>query len=61
SGAAYYLAHIDVPAAALAQAGLRLQAGMPAEIFIRTDARSPFDYLAAPITDFLRRALREPL
>ena len=61
SGSAYYLAHIDVPAAALAQAGLRLQAGMPAEIFIRTDARSPFDYLAAPITDFLRRALREPL
>jgi len=40
---------------------MKISAGMPAEIFIRTDARSPFDYLAAPITDFLRRALREPL
>ncbi|HEX5476979.1 MAG TPA: HlyD family type I secretion periplasmic adaptor subunit, partial [Burkholderiales bacterium] len=58
----YYVVHIDVPASALAQAGnLKLQAGMPAEIFIRTDSRTAFDYLLAPVTNYIRRAAREPL
>jgi HlyD family type I secretion membrane fusion protein len=59
---AYYAAHIDVPAAALAAAGnLRMQAGMPAEVFIRTDRRSALDYMLAPVTAYLRRGMREPL
>jgi membrane fusion protein, epimerase transport system len=54
--------HVNVPAAALEHAGgLKLQAGMPAEIFIRTDSRTAFDYLLAPVTSYLRRAGREPL
>ena len=58
----YYIVHINVTPESLARAGnLTLQAGMPAEVFIRTDERSTFDYLTAPITSYLRRAMREPL
>ncbi len=58
----YYVVHVDVSAASLASAGnLTLQAGMPAEVFIRTDERTTFDYLTAPVTGYLRRAMREPL
>jgi HlyD family type I secretion membrane fusion protein len=62
SGAAYYIAHIDVTASALSDAGnLRMQAGMPAEVYIRTDSRTALDYLLAPVTAYLRRGMREPL
>jgi membrane fusion protein, epimerase transport system len=62
TGTPYYVVHVNVPAAALEHAGgLKLQAGMPAEIFIRTDSRTAFDYLLAPVTSYLRRAGREPL
>jgi len=62
TGAAYYVVHVDVTEQALANAGnLKLQAGMPAEIFIRTDSRTAVDYLLAPVTAYLRRAMREPL
>ena len=58
----YYVVHIDVPAEGLAEAGnLKLQAGMPAEVFIRTDSRTASDYLLAPVTSYLRRAMREPM
>jgi HlyD family type I secretion membrane fusion protein len=58
----YYVVHIKVPEQALVDAGnLKLQAGMPAEVFIRTDGRSTFDYLFAPLTAYLRRGMREPL
>jgi HlyD family type I secretion membrane fusion protein len=61
SGAPYYIVHIDVPERALGAANLRLQAGMPAEVFIRTDTRTALDYLLAPVTSYLRRAMREPV
>jgi HlyD family type I secretion membrane fusion protein len=62
TGAPYYVVQVDVPSEALAQAGnLTLQAGMPAEVFIRTDQRTTADYLFAPVTAYLRRAMREPL
>ncbi len=62
SGAPYYVVHVDVSAGALADAGnLRMQAGMPAEVYIRTDSRSAFDYMFAPVTAYLRRGMREPL
>jgi len=62
TGTPYYVVQIDVPAEALAQAGnLKLQAGMPAEVFIRTDSRTAADYLFAPVTSYLRRAMREPM
>jgi len=61
-GVPYYSVHIDVPRDALLAAGnLRMSAGMPAEIFIRTDERSTFDYFVAPVTAYFRRGMREPL
>lgn len=62
NGQSYYTIHVDVPPEALAAAGsLKMQAGMPAEVFVQTDRRTAFDYLAAPVTAYLRRAMREPL
>ena len=62
TGAPYYVVHVSVQPQALAEAGnLRLQAGMPAEVFIRTDERTVYDYLLAPVTNYLRRAMREPV
>ncbi len=62
SGAPYYVVHVDVSAGALVDAGnLRMQAGMPAEVYIRTDSRTAFDYMLAPVTAYLRRGMREPL
>jgi len=62
SGTPFYVVQVDVPARALEEAGnLRMQAGMPAEVYIRTDSRSAFDYLFAPVTVYLRRGMREPL
>jgi hypothetical protein len=34
---------------------------MPAEVFIKTAARSALLYVLDPITGFLQRSLREPL
>jgi hypothetical protein len=34
---------------------------MPAEVYIRTDSRTVLDYLLAPVTQSLRRAMREPV
>jgi len=62
TGNSFYVVHVNVPPGALAQAGdLKMQAGMPAEVFIRTDERTTVDYLLAPVTAYLRRAMREPL
>ncbi len=62
SGAPYYVVNVDVSAGALADAGnLRMQAGMPAEVYIRTDSRTAFDYMLAPVTSYLRRGMREPM
>lgn len=59
---AYYEVQVEVTASSLAAAGiLRLQAGMPAEVYIRTDSRSALDYVLAPVTNYLRRGMREPL
>jgi HlyD family type I secretion membrane fusion protein len=59
---AFYVVHVRVTPDALAKAGdLKLQAGMPAEVFIKTAARSALLYVLDPITGFLQRSLREPL
>ena len=39
--------------------GRRLVAGMPVEVFIRTGARTPLEYLLKPVTDYLEHAMRE--
>jgi HlyD family type I secretion membrane fusion protein len=59
NNAPYYVAQIEVAPASLGE--LKMQAGMPAEVFIRTDSRTALDYLLAPVTAYLRRAMREPV
>lgn len=56
----YYVVLIEADAASLRQAGqLTLQAGMPAEVFIQGEQRTPLQYLVEPITLLLNRAGRE--
>jgi HlyD family type I secretion membrane fusion protein len=56
----YYVALVEADAASLAQAGeVKLQAGMPAEVYIKGDERTPLQYLVEPVTQVLRRAGRE--
>lgn len=55
------LAQVEVDPAALREAGgLRLQAGMPAEVYLATAPRSLVAYLLEPLGLFAGRALREP-
>jgi HlyD family type I secretion membrane fusion protein len=61
TGVPYYVVHVTVPTSALEQVDLKMQAGMPAEVFLRTDERTTLDYLLAPVTAYLRRAMREPI
>ena len=61
TGSPYYAAYIRIDPASLAAAGnLHLQAGMPAEVYVRTVARTPLLYLLDPITGYIRKAMREP-
>ena len=53
----YYVALVEADPASLAQAGeLKLQAGMPAEVYIKGEQRTPLQYLVEPVTQVLRRA-----
>jgi membrane fusion protein, type I secretion system len=57
---AYYSVLIEVDPASLAKSGeIRLQAGMPAEVYIKGEDRTPLQYLVEPITQVIRRAGRE--
>jgi len=56
----YYLVEVNVDSDSVKAAGdVKLVAGMPAEVYIRTSERTLFDYLLAPITQSLRRGMRE--
>lgn len=60
SGLPYYVATIEADPASLARAGdLKLQAGMPAEVFVQGEERTALQYLLEPITQVMRRAGRE--
>ena len=61
SGAAFYRANIELSEgeAARLPEDMVLVPGMPVEAFIRTDERTPLDYLIKPFTDFLAKAFRE--
>jgi epimerase transport system membrane fusion protein len=57
---AYYLALVDIDPASIASAGdVKLQAGMPAEVFLQGEKRTPLQYLVEPVTQVLLRAGRE--
>lgn len=60
NGQPYYVAQIEADPASLKAAGnVALQAGMPAEVYIKGDERTPLQYLLEPVTQVLRRAGRE--
>lgn len=60
TGNGYYAVQVQVAAEALQRAGLRLQAGMPAEVHLRTEARTPLYLLLDPLLGHFGRAFREP-
>ncbi len=45
---------------ALKAGDLQLQAGMPAEIFVRTPERTPLQYLLEPVSGFMQKSFRVP-
>jgi HlyD family type I secretion membrane fusion protein len=60
-GASWFVATVEVDTTALKNhPELRLQAGMPAELFVTTRSRTLFEYLAKPLGAFASRAMREP-
>lgn len=57
---AYYVALVDIDPASIAKSGdVKLQAGMPAEVYLKGEDRTPLQYLLEPVTQVLRRAGRE--
>jgi HlyD family type I secretion membrane fusion protein len=60
TGQEYYFAQIELlddPSASLG--GVRLIPGMPAEVYLATQERTAWSYLAKPFTDQMSKALRE--
>jgi len=60
SGEAFYLARVAVSDDEAARLGeRRLQPGMPADVMIKTGARTALDYLVQPLRDSILKAWRE--
>jgi HlyD family secretion protein len=57
---AYYIARVSLPKTEIDQLGaFRLVPGMPAEIFIQTNAHTPMQYLLKPLREQIARTFRE--
>jgi HlyD family secretion protein len=60
TGLTYYVIRVALPQPELARiAPLTIVAGMQADAYIETYARTPFDYLAKPVKDQFAKAFRE--
>ncbi len=62
TGVSYFLVLLDLPPTSDLERilqGKALQAGMPAESFIRTGSRPAISYLLKPLTDAFSRSMRE--
>jgi HlyD family type I secretion membrane fusion protein len=59
TGANYYTARISADPEQLAQHKLELRPGMPVDAQIVTGQRTLMEYLLRPVTDLMRRSLRE--
>lgn len=61
TGESWFVATVEVDASALApHPQIELQAGMPAELYVKTPERTLFQYLAQPLNAFAHKAMREP-
>ncbi len=59
-GYSYYEAEIALaPGEETKLEGLTLVPGMPVEAYIRTDERTPLNYLVKPLSDYFSRSMRE--
>lgn len=57
---AYYLVRVTLPEVEVRRLGeLKLVPGMPAEVFIHTGERTPFQYLLKPLQEQIARTFRE--
>ena len=60
TGISYYTVRVALPPEELRRlGGVRIQAGMQAEVFIQTDERTPLQYFLKPLQDQIARAFRE--
>lgn len=60
SGLPYFQVQVEADPGSLAAAGdLKLLAGMPAEVYVIGEERTPLQYLLEPVTQVLRTAARE--
>lgn len=60
TGTAYYAATVSIPDEEFRKLGkVRLSVGMPVEVFIQTEQRTILQYVIRPLSDQLKRALRE--
>jgi HlyD family secretion protein len=60
TGAAFYTIRISIPASELARLGTnRVSAGMQADVFVRTEDRTPLEYIVKPLRDQIAKAFRE--
>ena len=61
TGTTYYRLEIEIDGrqAVESEEPLPLVPGMPVEVFIKTEDRSPISYLVKPMTDFFSRSLRD--
>ncbi len=61
NGAPFYAARaeLDLDALGPAAPGLALSAGMPVEVYVLGERRTPFDYFWAPLRNSARRAFRD--
>jgi len=57
----YFVATVEVDAAVLkSHPDIKLQAGMPAELYVATGERTLLEYLLRPLRTFSQHAMREP-
>ncbi len=59
TGIDYYRARVVFSPGVIKYSGINLIVGMGADVFLRTTARTPIDYLLSPITKSLQKGLRE--
>lgn len=59
TGLAYYVARVEMEGEAVERSAVPLQAGMSADVMIKTGERTTWDYLSEPIVRSLSFALRE--
>jgi len=56
----YYVVLVEADASSLGEAAeIKPQAGMPAEVYIKGEERTPLQYLIEPVTQVMHRAARE--